>query len=141
MEHIKALAAQTLASLARPAPKTPTVDPDEELVDKLVGVLLAKLAKHVSDPTRVQESFWAQPYLPDDITHEIVYKVRERLIGLGFRVKWVIGACGCGKGSWDCYCDEIATKVYIKPTWCGPRPRKNRVMNNGEWAFPVKVDD
>jgi len=132
MEHIKALAAKTLAAkrlaaLPRPAPKTPTVDPDEELVTKLVGVLLAALEAHVSDPKEVQESFWAQSYLPEDVSHEIVYKIRERLIALGFRVKWALGFCGCHKGDWRCYCKEVSTKVYIKPTWCGPRPDKKYI--------------
>lgn len=127
MEHIKALAAKTLAAKALvapplPAPKTPTVDPDEELVNKLVGVLLAALEKHVSHPIDVNSSFWTEAYLPEDVSHEIVYRIRERLIALGFRVKWALGACGCGKGDWQCYCKEISTNLYIKPTWCGPRP-------------------
>jgi len=117
MEHIRAVAAKTLADQPRPAPKTPTVDPDEELVTKLVGVLLVALEAHVSNPLKFRKAFWAESHLPDDISHEIACKIRERLIALGFRVKWVLGACGCGKGDWQCYCKEIATKMYIKPTW------------------------
>lgn len=111
MEHLRALAAKSLAATAPPQECTLH---DDELVNKLFEEQWARLQAHVSDPHKVKLTFWTN--MPGDVPRRVAKRVKRRLDAIGLRPKW--GVCECPSPCW--YYGTLGicpgAQVYIKPT-------------------------
>lgn len=122
MEHLRALAAESLAALPQEErPYARALDADEqELVNTLFEEQWARLEKHVSDPKTVNHSFIAD--FPPDIRHTTVSRVKRRLDALGLQSKWRYECFHYSQSKLCEDCQEESTELYIKADrWCCTR--------------------
>jgi hypothetical protein len=112
MEHLRALAAKSLAATAPPPEDLAAIEEDE-LVNKLFEEQWARLQAHVSDPQKVKLTFWTN--MPGDVPRRVAKRVKRRLDAIGLRPKW--GVCECPSPCW--YYGSLGVcpgaQVYIKP--------------------------